>query len=77
MISFKQFKLKVNFVLGSLFYQRYAIQAYLYTRHRNASERNFKRPPTKEAFDNPGKLIRVEATPAGANFYFEQVELEP
>ncbi|MBD2307743.1 glycoside hydrolase family 31 protein [Chroococcidiopsis sp. FACHB-1243] len=76
MTSFKQIKLKINFVVGSLFYTRYALKSYLYSRQRDASARYFKRPPTKEAFDNPGKLLQAESTSRGANFYFEQTELE-
>ena len=76
MNRFKQIKLKINFVVGSLFYASYAIKSYLYSRQRDASDRYFKRQPTKEAFDNPGKLLQTESTSRGANFYFEQAQLE-
>jgi alpha-glucosidase len=76
MNSLKQIKLRINFVIGSLFYLRYALKAYLYARQRDASERYYKRQPTGESYDNPGKLLRAEPTERGGNVYFEEAELE-
>lgn len=73
---FKQLSLKWKFFLGSLFYLSYAPYAYLYSRKRDAIERQFLKPPTGDTFDNPGKLLRAEPAKRGANFYFEQAELE-
>lgn len=54
----------------------YTPKAFLYSRRRDAIEREFSQPPTGEAFDNPEKLLQAEPTSRGANFYFEQAELE-
>ncbi|WP_199320227.1 glycoside hydrolase family 31 protein [Leptolyngbya sp. FACHB-261] len=54
----------------------FAPKALLYSIKRDRVEREITAPPSSEAFDNPGKLIRTEASARGAHFYFEQAELE-
>ncbi|BAY99035.1 alpha-glucosidase [Tolypothrix tenuis PCC 7101] len=76
MDRFKQIKLKLKFLFGSLFYTSYAPKAFLYTRQRNSIECEFIKLPTEPGFDQPGKLLRAEAKARGANFYFEMAELE-
>ncbi|MEC4815069.1 MAG: glycoside hydrolase family 31 protein [Scytonema sp. PMC 1069.18] len=76
MNSLKQIKLGINYLLGSLLYIHHLPKAYLYSQQRDKNDRYYKRPPTKEAFDNPGKLVRSESTARGATFYFENAELE-
>ncbi|MBD1881764.1 glycoside hydrolase family 31 protein [Coleofasciculus sp. FACHB-T130] len=76
MSLFKEISLKIRFVLGSLLYVSYMPQAWVYSRQRDRIEQEFLNPPADEAFDNPGKLLRGEPSNRGANFYFEQAELE-
>lgn len=74
----KQLSLKVKFFLGSLFYLTYAPYAYRYSRYRDKLEQQFNPPPPSpsEVMENPGKLVRAELRDRGADFYFEQAELE-
>lgn len=73
---FKKLSLKFKFFFGSLFYLKYVPHSLLYSLNRDAIERQFPKPKTGEAFDNPGKLLQAEQTPRGARFYFEQAELD-
>ena len=72
---FKKLSLRWKFFLGSLFYLSYAPKAYLYSRKRDYVERQLA-AQAEDTVDKPGKLLRAEATPRGARFYFEQAELE-
>lgn len=72
----KQISQTWKYFLGTLFYLKYTPHAYLYSRQRDRIEREFAPPPTQEGFDNPGKLLRAEPRERGAQFYFEQAELE-
>jgi alpha-glucosidase len=76
MTSTKQLWLKFKFFIGSLFYLTYAPKALRYTRWKEKVERQATPPPSTEGFDEPGKLLQVEATERGASFYFERAELE-
>ena len=76
MSSFKELKKQIRFFIGSLFYLTYAPKAWLYSRQRDWLEKKYQMPPTGEGFDRPGKLLRTEPIESGANFYFEQAELE-
>ncbi|MBD1851489.1 glycoside hydrolase family 31 protein [Leptolyngbya sp. FACHB-711] len=73
---FKQLSLKFKFFLGSLFYLTYAPKAYLYSRSRDRLEQQIPLPPITDTFEQPGKLVRAESNDRGAQFYFEQAELE-
>lgn len=73
---FKKLSLKLLYLWGTFFYLTYAPKAWLYSRQRDRIERDFQLPPSQETFDHPGKLLQVEPTSRGANFYFEQAELE-
>ena len=72
----KQLSLKVKFFLGSLFYLTYAPKAFRYSRWKEKVEREMTVAPPAETFEQPGKLLRAEPTANGAQFYFEQAELE-
>lgn len=72
----KQISQKWKYFLGTLFYLKYTPHAFLYSRKRDRIEREFTPRRTEEGFDNPGKLLRAEPTNRGAQFYFEQAELE-
>ena len=76
MTLFKELSLRFKFFLGSLFYLTYAPHAFVYSLKRDRLNRQFPPPPTAEGFENPGKLLRAESSPRGANFYFEKAELE-
>ncbi|MBW4693694.1 MAG: glycoside hydrolase family 31 protein [Lyngbya sp. HA4199-MV5] len=76
MLSTKQLSLKVKFFLVSLFYLSYAPKAFRYSRWKEKVERDVPIAPPAETFDQPGKLLRAEPTASGAQFYFEQAELE-
>lgn len=73
---FKSLSLRIKFFLGSLFYLTYAPQAYWYSWRRDRLERDYTPPPSTEHVEQPGSLLRVEATTRGALFYFERAELE-
>ncbi|HLO49042.1 MAG TPA: glycoside hydrolase family 31 protein [Kamptonema sp.] len=72
----KQLSLKIKYYIGTLFYLTYAPHALVYSLKRDRLNRQFPAPPPTEGFENPGKLQVAESTPRGANFYFEQAELE-
>jgi alpha-glucosidase len=72
----RQLKQGLRFFWGSLFYLTYAPHAYAYSLWRDKVERRVAVPPAVEGFDRPGKLLRAEPSDRGAQFYFEQAELE-
>lgn len=72
----KQLSLKFKYFLGSLFYLSYAPKAFRFSRWKEQVEQQVLVPPPTDTFDCPGKLLRAEATAQGAQFYFEQAELE-
>ncbi|MBD2309354.1 alpha-glucosidase, partial [Chroococcidiopsis sp. FACHB-1243] len=76
MNSLKQIELKLKNFLGSLFYLSYAPKALLYSLKRDRLERQLLSQSTENEIEPPGKLLRSELTQTGANFYFEQAELE-
>lgn len=76
MSNLKQLQLKLKYFFGSLFFLRYVIMSFRYSRWRDKVERIFSQPSTEKGFDKPGKLIQQEATSTGAIFYFELAELE-
>jgi alpha-glucosidase len=75
MMSMKQLSLKIKYFLGSLFYLSYAPKALRYSRWKDRVEQQFALPPAEKIFSQPGKLLRAERLENGAQFYFEQAEL--
>ena len=84
MSNLKQLQLKLKYFFGSLFFLRYVIMSFRYSRWRDKVERIFSQPSTEKGFvhlvspeeNKPGKLVQQEATSQGAIFYFELAELE-
>ncbi|MBV9389671.1 MAG: glycoside hydrolase family 31 protein [Chroococcidiopsidaceae cyanobacterium CP_BM_ER_R8_30] len=73
---FKQLSTKLKLQLGSLFYLKYVLQAFLYSHKRDHFERQYAPSLPSAKLIQPGKLLQAEATDRGARFYFEQAELE-
>lgn len=69
-------RLRIKFLLGSLFYLSYAPKALRFSRWKDRVERQFVPPPPAETLTSPGKLLQAEARPQGAQIYFERAELE-
>lgn len=76
MSNLKQLQLKLKYFFGSLFFLRYVVMSFRYSRWKDKVERIFAQPSTEKGFDKPGKLVQQEAISRGAIFYFELAELE-
>lgn len=72
----QQLLLKLKYFIGSLFYLSYAPKAFVYSRWKDRVEQELVVSPTTEPVAHPGKLLRAETLDRGAQFYFEQAELD-
>ncbi|MCC5640065.1 glycoside hydrolase family 31 protein [Nostoc sp. CHAB 5844] len=72
----KSIQLKLKFFVGSLFYLKYAIHAYIYSLQRDGLERQFTHLSTEVGFAKPGKILSAEQKGSSVILYFELAELE-
>jgi alpha-glucosidase len=72
----KSLELKIKFFYGSLFYLKYIIHAYIYSRERDRMERQFTYISKEAGFTKPGKILSAEQKASSVILYFELAELE-